>query len=234
MNMAADPSINVCRFLGRSVLVILFLVVLAASYYDNSPDTSTADSRHDRYGVDVSFPIHHSVSKFQDTNSVHAQRYRKTMDGCYKAYSRGECDATERARIDMCLTQPRSQHNYTEIGFKKMRVPALIWGDLLRFWEENKEKEIEEDWPPGNTYVNNWESPSYMVSFENQQLRGGMDLKNRLWAAVKPIIAEWTGGKTLMETSLYGIRVYRPGAILGDPPFPTPPSSSPPSASLPS
>ena len=53
-----------------------------------------------------------------------------------------------------------------------------------------------------------------MVSFENAQLRGGMDLKNRIWAAVKPIIAEWTGGKTLMETSLYGIRVYRPDAIL--------------------
>ena len=54
-----------------------------------------------------------------------------------------------------------------------------------------------------------------MVSFENQKLRGGMDLKSRLWAAVKPIIAEWTGGKELIETSLYGIRVYRPEAILG-------------------
>ena len=159
VNMAftAGPRNNVGRFLECCGLVVFFLVVLAASHYENSPDTSTADSRHDQYGVDVSFPIHHSVSKFQDTNSVYAQRYRKTMEGCYKAYSKGECDATERARIDMCLTQPRSQHNYTEVGFKKMKVPSLIWGEILRFWEENKEREIEEDWPPGNTYVNNWE-----------------------------------------------------------------------------
>ena len=54
-----------------------------------------------------------------------------------------------------------------------------------------------------------------MVSFENQKLRGGLDMKARLWAAVKPIISEWTGGKELIETSLYGIRVYRPEAILG-------------------
>ena len=157
MTFGTRSRITVGRSLECGVLVLLVVVILVTSHYDNSPDSSTAESRHDQYGVDVSFPIHHSVAKFQDTNSVHAQRYRKTMEGCYKAYSKGECDATERARIDMCMTQPRSQHNYTEIGFKKMRVPSLIWGEILRFWEENKEKEIEEDWPPGNTYVNNWE-----------------------------------------------------------------------------
>lgn len=46
-----------------------------------------------------------------------------------------------------------------------------------------------------------------------QSLRGGWDLKQRIWNGVKPIISEWTG-KTLVDTSLYGIRVYRDGAIL--------------------
>ena len=190
----------------------LTVVVLVSGYYDNNPKTTLKESIHEDYGVDTSFPIHHNT--FTDKHSVHAKRYQRSMQGCYKAFSRGECDATERARIAMNFDQPRTQHNYTEIGFKKMRVPAQIWPDILKFWEENKEKEAAEDWPPGNTYVNFWESPSYMVSFENRALRGGMDMKARIWAAVKPIISEWVGGKELMETSLYGIRIYRPGSIL--------------------
>ena len=53
-----------------------------------------------------------------------------------------------------------------------------------------------------------------MVSFENRALRGGQDLKQRIWAALKPIISEWVGGKELIETSLYGIRMYTGGSIL--------------------
>ena len=42
---------------------------------------------------------------------------------------------------------------------------------------------------------------------------GGIELRQRVLDAVKPIVSEWTGHE-LMETSLYGIRVYRDGAIL--------------------
>jgi len=111
--------------------------------YEENPATTKKEAIHEDYGVDVSFPIHYST--FREPNNVHAQRYRKTMDGCYKAFGRHECDATERARIDMNRNQPRTQHNYTEIGFKKTRVPAHIWNDILKFWEENKDKEIAED-----------------------------------------------------------------------------------------
>eukprot|EP00596_Hydrurales_sp_CCMP1899_P004049 CAMPEP_0119051006 /NCGR_PEP_ID=MMETSP1177-20130426/72760_1 /TAXON_ID=2985 /ORGANISM="Ochromonas sp, Strain CCMP1899" /LENGTH=474 /DNA_ID=CAMNT_0007030053 /DNA_START=344 /DNA_END=1768 /DNA_ORIENTATION=+ len=135
------------------------------------------------------------------------------MDGCYKAYSKGECDATERARMAMNLAQPQHQHNYTEMGFKKTRVPMEVWADIQAFYEENKHKEAKEDWPRGNTYVNSWDSPSQMISFEDTRLRGGLSLKQRIWAAVKPVLSEWTGHE-LSETSLYGIRVYRPGSIL--------------------
>ena len=164
------------------------------------------------YGVDTSFPIHHT--SFKDKNSIHAQRYQRSMTGCYEKFSRGECDATERARIQMNLQQPALHHNYTEMGFKKTKVPAGIWSEIKAFWEENKSKKVLEEWNPGNTYVNNWESPSYMVSFENRALRGGIDLKQRIWDALRPIISEWVGGKELVETSLYGIRMYSPGSIL--------------------
>ena len=103
------------------------------------------------------------------------------MADCYKAYSQRECDATERARLEMSMSQPPLHHNYTKTGFKKMKVPEKIFAEIKAFWEENKVKgEAEENWPRGNTYVNAWEVPSYMVSLENQKLRGGWDLKNQI------------------------------------------------------
>lgn len=126
----------------------------------------SADNFHETTvnGVDISFPIHHYI---QDKSSVFAKRYQSSMDGCYKAYSKGECDATERARMAMNLEQPPHQHNYTEMGFKKTRVPIEVWADIQSFYEENKNKEAKEDWPRGNTYVNSWDSPSQMISFED-------------------------------------------------------------------
>ena len=109
------------------------------------------------YGVDVSFPIFRR--KLEEPQGVHAQRYEKAMKGCYDAYSKQECDATERARMAMNLAQPPSEYNYTEIGetntflvlscifilsffllllflgFKKTKVPAGIWAEIKEFWE---------------------------------------------------------------------------------------------------
>ncbi len=163
------------------------------------------------YGVDISFPIHHYIDKSKAP--IGHKRYAEMMKGCYAKFSPRECDATERARMDMNKAQPSSQHNYTEIGFKKLKAPAAAWEPLINFYEANKDKEKLENWPRGNTYVNSWDSPTYMVSLEDQQLRGGMTVKAQIWAGVKPILEEWTGHK-LEPTSLYGIRVYKDGAML--------------------
>lgn len=119
------------------------------------------------YGVDVSFPIHHD--QILDQSSVHAVRYRKFMEGCYKeAGEKRSCDSTERARVAMSLDQPKRHINYTETGFKKTRVPETVWQDIIQFWEANKQNEVIETWNHGNTYVNHWESNPGMVSFENK------------------------------------------------------------------
>lgn len=117
------------------------------------------------YGVDVSFPIHRYI---KDKKSIFNERYERSMSGCYKSSSKSECDATERARMEQNREQPRSQHNYTEIGFKKTRVPDDLWREILEFYEDHKTNENLEEWPPGNTYVNNWESPTFMISFEDR------------------------------------------------------------------
>jgi hypothetical protein len=150
------PGPKVARFLHLSFLICTFFVITKSK----GVEVETA-----KYGVDVSFPIHRYI---KDKSSVFYKRYQESMDGCYKAYSKGSCDATELARMEMNFEQPRSQHNYTEIGFKKMRVPDDLFEEILLFYHANKDKESSEEWPRGNTYVNNWISPTYMISFEDQ------------------------------------------------------------------
>lgn len=116
-------------------------------------------------GVDVTFPIHHQM---KDSFSIFATRYAKTMAGCYAKYSKMECDATESRRLQMNVDQPSSQHNYTQIGFKKIRTPATIWGDIQKFYAKNKNEEHPELWPRANTYINSWDSATQMVSFEDR------------------------------------------------------------------
>ena len=104
--------------------------------------------------------------------------------------------------------------NYTEVGFKKLRAPPELWRLISDFWEKNKENAKPEQWGVGNTYTNNWESPSTMVSVEDTALRGGgQRFKQNLWDEAKKVLGEWTG-QELTQCSLYGIRVYHEGSIL--------------------
>eukprot|EP00604_Paraphysomonas_vestita_P002251 CAMPEP_0174819618 /NCGR_PEP_ID=MMETSP1107-20130205/2962_1 /TAXON_ID=36770 /ORGANISM="Paraphysomonas vestita, Strain GFlagA" /LENGTH=375 /DNA_ID=CAMNT_0016033465 /DNA_START=336 /DNA_END=1463 /DNA_ORIENTATION=+ len=114
----------------------------------------------------------------------------------------------------MSIEQPASQHNYTELGFKKQKVPADVWQALSNFYQKNKNHAVEEKWSRGYTYVNHWESPSYMVSVEDTKLIGaGQELKQLIWNGVKPIIEEWVG-RDIYPTSMYGVRIYTNNSIL--------------------
>ena len=183
------------------MMYAFFIPLLVIGYYTQSTNS---------YGVDVSFPIHHGI----DPKSSAGKRYKNMIDGCAKAYSRGECESTETARLKMSLEQPRSQYNYTEIGFKKIRMDEELFEIILSFYNKNKENRHAEQWGRGYTYTNHWVAPTYMVSTEDPSLRGsGPGLKARIWNAVQPIIEEWTG-HSIKPTSLYGIREYTDGAIL--------------------
>lgn len=163
------------------------------------------------YGVDCSYPIHYGINKKECPYFY--DQYNKIMQGCYKVYSKKECDGNERDRLRMNLDQPRTQHNYTEVGFKLMKAPKEIWDPLMNFYNKWKDKKKLEKWYRGSTIVNSWESPSYMVSFEDPELVGGGKVKEQIWEGMRPIIEEWTGHK-LQPTSLYGVRLYSEGSIL--------------------
>jgi len=131
--------------------VIIFSLLCSVALYQKTFAIITTPDLSE-YGVDVSYPIHHyldgkgepnSQLKLADSYSCKFQllsqlvspyfksHYEKLMDGCYKYYSKRECDATERARLEMSLSQPKTQHNYTKVGFQKTRVPKGNLKDLF-------------------------------------------------------------------------------------------------------
>ena len=154
------------------------------------------------------------------------------------------CDQTEEDRIEMSRRQPQSMvvsvwlscfvvvavetislklllwslttssQNYTSTGFMKIRAPKEVMDLLTNHWEKNKNDKKDEQWGVGNIYTNNWAAPTYMVSVEDTNLRGGgYRLKEKIWEAAKSTIEQWTGME-LKPTSMYGIRMYTEGAIL--------------------
>lgn len=120
----------------------------------------------------------------------------------------------ENDRIAMSLRQPQSMQNYTEVGYKHMRAPEDLFKMIKDFWDNNHDKAKTEQWGTGNTYTNNWDSPSSMVSVEDTSLRGGgYNLKQKIWNEAKKVIQAWTG-EELTQCSLYGIRIYHEGSVL--------------------
>lgn len=100
------------------------------------------------------------------------------------------------------------------MGFKKIRAPEELFNLIEEFWKKNKDNRKVEQWGAGNTYTNNWASPTYMVSVEDAGLRGGgVKLKQAIWDEAQETISAWTE-EQLTQCSLYGIRVYTTGAIL--------------------
>jgi prolyl 4-hydroxylase len=202
-------------------IVVALLAFRGDSFFWGQKDTENDDydaaMDPSDYGVDVSFPIHHYSSKrtgySNPLKGYFMARYERHMKGCYDKFSFRECDANERARLEMSLEQPATQYNYTKIGFMKRRLPDDLFKMITTFWEANKGKEKLEQWPRGNTYTNNWVAPTYMVNLEDKEFTNGWLLKTKIWEGVRPIIEEWTGQK-LTETSLYGIRVYKNNSIL--------------------
>ena len=191
------------------------------------------------YGVDVSFPIHHdristnyawlphntdptieTPKEFKDQVvqplGNKEKFYNDFLDSCVKYYGKkgSRCIQNEDDRVAMSLRQPQSMQNYTATGFKKIRAPEQVFKLIKDFWDKNKDKVKQENWGAGNTYTNNWESPTDMVSVEDTSLRGGgRTLKKKIWDAARDVIQEWTD-QELTECSLYGIRIYHEGSIL--------------------
>lgn len=110
--------------------------------------------------------------------------------------------------------QPTSLTNYTETGFLKTKAPDKVIQLINKFWKQNHYKGKPEVWQPGNVYINHWKTPTYLVSVDDQALRGsGATLKTQVWAAASALMEAWTQTE-LQPVSMYGIRVYGEGAVM--------------------
>lgn len=196
------------------------------------------------YGIDVSWPIQGPVSSnypslphnqnpgiptptkyknmplqpFGDDSRHRA--YIDHLDGCRNHYAKisaaaaKTCDIYDYDRILMNKRQPQSMQNYTTVGFKKIQAPPRVKELIDDFWNKNFDKQKPEIWPEGNIYTNHWNSPTMMVSVDDNGLRGsGYMLKRKIWDNARETIQQWTN-QDITPVSMYGIRVYTEGAIL--------------------
>lgn len=231
--------------MSRRFLVLLVCLVLSsfevsvAAAAANIPTSNKQDSsKPSSYGVDVSFPIFHSVSTNypwlphnQNKNLKVPEEYKNVplqplgnrqyiyhqhLEACRRHDPENSelCDVYEFNRLTMNLRQPSSMVNYTRVGFKKIKAPEQLTKVIEKFWKHNHYKGEEEEWPEGNSYFNYWEAPTYLISVDDTSLRGsGPELKKQIWEASAATLEEWTG-QELQPCSLYGIRVYGEGSIM--------------------
>ena len=116
----------------------------------------------------------------------------------------------------MNRVQPPGMWNYTDMGFRLVKLPHDVIAALTKFWESNhgKNNEKEEEWFVGNTYTNHWEAPSMMLDVADEYLEGGgAALTQLIWESAHTALEEWTG-QELGKISLYGVRMYTSNSVL--------------------
>ena len=196
-------------------------------------DTSSSLS----YGVDVSWPMHHPHGQRDENPSDFSAHglYSAYMDGCRRRQREqlqqlqyhdkdvldddddddDLCQMYESNRIEMHLLQPRTMENYTHVGYAKVKTPPILKQTIQNFWNANRGHEVEENWSPGNTYVNHWDVPTKMLDVGRQDVPLPLTNQERVKFVqqVQSVLEEWTK-QSLVFTSLYGIRIYEKGSIL--------------------
>ena len=130
----------------------------------------------------------------------------------------GECrraGLVTQATVHHAASLASPPQNYTALGFRKVRAPPGLRGLLAKFWRRHSHALAaapDETWDPGNTYTNHWASPTKMLPLDSA-------LRKAVWDAARAALEAWIaegGGEapSLSPSSLYGVRVYRAGAIL--------------------
>ena len=174
------------------------------------------------YGVDTSWPVHHSFLGTNPSLSKTIQLFRgekidlyyRYVEGCKEKYAEKahQCSHNEEERLMLNRNQPKQMTNYTDIGYKKVRLSDELFTAIREFWQETMsnggiEKLEEEYWPPANTYTNHWASPTKMKDCSA--------LHAPIWKEVEAQVKEWIPkAKSFSRSSLYGIRVYQQDSIL--------------------
>ncbi|KAL7512136.1 hypothetical protein ACHAXN_009306 [Cyclotella atomus] len=203
-----------------ALLTSLTSSIVVSANEDILHDPTTNYLNQKTYGTDLaSFPIHHaSISPHSTFYPSRQQFYDAYLAGCRSHHApsaqHATCDENEASRIEMNNVQPPGMWNYTDMGFRLVKLPPRVVSALTDFWKANLGKEKEEEWFAGNTYTNHWESPTMMMDVTDDYLEGGGEpLRDLVWDTAHRMLEEWTG-QELAKTSFYGIRMYATNAVL--------------------
>ena len=195
------------------------LLFIAANGYEQDSEISPegnvvlpiqVSDVEDTYGVDVSWATHYRVLREHASVDVRNRedQYTKHLLDCAR---QGEgCSEFENDRLEMNLLQPKAMENYTHAGSARVDAPQVVEKLLTEVWEAHKGEQTPELWEKGNIYVNHWESQTSMVDI------GRYLSEERMWQIVdevQSVLEAWTK-QALVLTSVYGIRVYKDGAVM--------------------
>ena len=204
---------------SKNIGAFLVLLFIAANGYEQDSEISPegdvvlpiqVSDVEDTYGVDVSWATHYRV--LREHASVDGRnredQYTKHLLDCAR---QGEsCSEFENDRLEMNLLQPKAMENYTHAGYARVDAPRVVEKMLTEVWEAHKGEQTPELWEKGNIYVNHWESQTSMVDI------GRYLSEERMWQIVdevQSVLEAWTK-QALVLTSVYGIRVYKDGAVM--------------------
>jgi hypothetical protein len=100
------------------------------------------------------------------------------------------------------------QRTFTELGFKKGRLPPDVWSSISAYYYNNKEHSTFEEQAGASVFINWWEAPCYFIGMP-------WGLKGRWQKSLLLLVQDWIGWDTPLEQSdIYGIRKYTEGARL--------------------
>ncbi|MBU2871772.1 2OG-Fe(II) oxygenase [Colwellia sp. E2M01] len=136
--------------------------------------------------------------------------YKAVITKWFRTYSR-----LTPAPSMMSKSKNEYVHNFTEIGFKKSKLPEPLFAKIRLFYQDNKHTIVDEHVP--GDFIYNEASINKKNTNKNKKSSALVELTDSLREevhnAMKPLLEQWTGQK-LAPTYVYGIRVYFDGAVL--------------------
>jgi len=113
-------------------------------------------------------------------------------------------------RLTMIDRQPKAVPKFTEIGFKKTKIPSVAYDMIKFYYNVNRVHAAREKFSFDDSVINYWATPTYMTPIPMGTFA------NIIASHIKPVISEWSNvpAEELDFTFLYGVRTYLNDSIL--------------------
>lgn len=115
----------------------------------------------------------------------------------------------DQVRLEQNAKQPTKLPKFTTDGYKKTKLPAALYQKLLDFWRRNQHLKVREAWRVDDIHTNHWQADLFMLHLPEQ-------MKQEVFATVKPLLEEWANVPNLVPTACYGVREYGNGSVLAE------------------